>query len=219
LFDSDAAAHGRTIAPLGAPRRAAPSSSVRVLDKGQRRSCMPKPEPPPPSHPAAQNLTADVEVEDPAILLRLSGPSGGHLKALGAELGVSMGLRGTTLRLQGEQGAVLEAQRILGELTEALAERNLDQSELVRSARTLRAHPDVKLAQLFRDVVLASGGRRIIAPKGVAQQHYVHSIRDHDVVFGIGPAGTGKTYLAMAMAVRALLDKRVKRIVLTRPAV
>src|SRR5690606_31871521 len=70
-----------------------------------------------------------------------------------------------------------------------------------------------------RDVVLASGGRRIIAPKGVAQQHYVHSIRDHDVVFGIGPAGTGKTYLAMAMAVRALLDKRVKRIVLTRPAV
>src|SRR5205085_9844913 len=60
---------------------------------------------------------------------------------------------------------------------------------------------------------------RAITPKGLAQKRYVDAIRRFDIVFGIGPAGTGKTYLAMAMAVRALLDKRVKRIVLTRPAV
>ena len=60
---------------------------------------------------------------------------------------------------------------------------------------------------------------RPIAPKGLAQKRYVDAIRENDIVFGIGPAGTGKTYLAMAMAVRALVDKEVKRIVLTRPAV
>jgi phosphate starvation-inducible PhoH-like protein len=59
----------------------------------------------------------------------------------------------------------------------------------------------------------------VIAPKGVAQKRYLEVIRDHDVVFGIGPAGTGKTYLAMAMAVSALMQRKVKRIILTRPAV
>ncbi len=165
------------------------------------------------------SYTADVEVADPALLLRLSGPSGNHLRALENELQVSMGLRGTTIRIQGEKRLVDEVQRILGELLAALEERNLDQAELVRAVRTLRAHPDVKLSQLLTDVVLSTSSRRIVAPKGVAQQFYVHAIRDFDVVFGIGPAGTGKTYLAMAMAVRALLERRVKRIVLTRPAV
>jgi phosphate starvation-inducible PhoH-like protein len=66
---------------------------------------------------------------------------------------------------------------------------------------------------------MTSQGRRSIAPKGLTQQLYLQAIREHDVVFGVGPAGTGKTYLAMAMAVRALLEKRVKRIILTRPAV
>jgi phosphate starvation-inducible PhoH-like protein len=164
-------------------------------------------------------MTADVEVSDPALLLRLTGPSGNHLRALSTELQVGMGQRGNTIRIQGEPAAVQEVQRILGELLEALEVRSLDQAEIVRAVRTLKAHPDVKLAQLFSDVVLATSGRRIVAPKGVAQQHYVQAIRDHDAVFGIGPAGTGKTYLAMAMAVRALAERRVKRIVLTRPAV
>ena len=56
-------------------------------------------------------------------------------------------------------------------------------------------------------------------PKGPAQRHYINQIREHDLTFGIGPAGTGKTYLAMAMAAQALIQKRVKRIILTRPAV
>jgi phosphate starvation-inducible PhoH-like protein len=68
-------------------------------------------------------------------------------------------------------------------------------------------------------VVLVSARHRVIAPKGVAQKRYLEVIRDHDVVFGIGPAGTGKTYLAMAMAVSALMQRKVKRIILTRPAV
>src|SRR5207248_10456426 len=67
--------------------------------------------------------------------------------------------------------------------------------------------------------IRVAGGPRPSAPKGLAQKRYVDAIRAHDIVFGIGPAGTGKTYLAMALAIRALMEKQVKRIVLTRPAV
>jgi phosphate starvation-inducible PhoH-like protein len=95
----------------------------------------------------------------------------------------------------------------------------MSEADIQRAARTLREHPDVRLRDLFSEVVLVASRRKIIAPKGVAQQVYIQAIGGYDVVFGIGPAGTGKTYLAMAMAVRALQEKRVKRIILTRPAV
>ena len=75
------------------------------------------------------------------------------------------------------------------------------------------------MADIFLDTVLVTSRSRGIAPKGPGQKRYVQAIRTHDIVFGIGPAGTGKTYLAMAMAVGALAERRVKRIVLCRPAV
>jgi phosphate starvation-inducible PhoH-like protein len=163
--------------------------------------------------------TADVEVSDPAVLLRLSGPSGDYLRAIANELRVAMGMRGDVIRIQGSAQAVALAERVLAELSDVLAEGGMSEPEISRAVRTLRAHPDVRLRDLKNDVVVTTAGRRIVAPKGVAQQEYINAIRNQDVVFGIGPAGTGKTYLAMAMAVRALVDKRVKRIVLTRPAV
>jgi phosphate starvation-inducible PhoH-like protein len=83
----------------------------------------------------------------------------------------------------------------------------------------LRADRRADLRQVFSDVILVAGRARPIAPKGLAQKRYVDAIRNHDIVFGIGPAGTGKTYLAMALAIRALMEKQVKRIILTRPAV
>ena len=82
----------------------------------------------------------------------------------------------------------------------------------------MKNHPEAKLSDLVNDVILATP-RKTITAKGVVQQRYVQLIRQHDIVFGVGPAGTGKTYLAMAMAVKSLMEKRVKRIVLTRPAV
>jgi phosphate starvation-inducible PhoH-like protein len=84
---------------------------------------------------------------------------------------------------------------------------------------TKLAGQGVPLREVFGDTVFVSSRHRVITPKGLAQKRYVQAIRDHDIVFGIGPAGTGKTYLAMAMAVAFLVDRRVKRIVLTRPAV
>lgn len=163
--------------------------------------------------------TAKVEVTDRDVLLRLSGPGGSHLRRLGKEIGVSFGLRGETITIQGGPAEVDAAQRVLAELVSALEGSELTEDEIARAALTLRAHPEIGLRKVFEDVVLSSGSRRIVAPKGVAQHRYVQEIRDRDLVFGIGPAGTGKTYLAMAMAVRHLNDRRVKRIVLTRPAV
>lgn len=164
-------------------------------------------------------ITSDLEIDDPTILLGLSGPNGDNLRLLEGEFGVAMGLRGNTIRIAGPEGAaVIEADRVLRELADVLGGRSLSGSELARAARTAKAHPELKLRELFEDIVLATG-RKTITPKGVHQQSYLRAIRANDVVFGIGPAGTGKTYLAVAMAVTALKEKRVKKIILTRPAV
>ncbi|MGD8318100.1 MAG: PhoH family protein [Myxococcales bacterium] len=156
---------------------------------------------------------------DPSLLLKLTGAGGANLRLLEAELGASMGLRGSTIHVQGPNREVELVERVLHELIDALQVRELSALEMTRAARTLRAHPQVRLRALLDDVVLTTSSRRIVSPKGVAQQNYVQAIRSHDIVFGIGPAGTGKTYLAMAMAVRALQERQVKRIILTRPAV
>ncbi len=164
--------------------------------------------------------TADVEVMDAELLLRLSGPNSAHLRTLEGALGVSLGLRGHTILVQGQTDAVDQAVRVLLELVDVLGRgKNMSGVEMARAARTLQRYPEVKLRDLFDDVVLVASQKKAIAPKGIAQQIYIQAIRDFDVVFGIGPAGTGKTYLAMAMAVRALQSKLVKRIILTRPAV
>jgi len=130
-----------------------------------------------------------------------------------------MGLRGSTIHIQGPNREVELVERVLHELIDALQLRELSPVEMARAARTLRAHPQVRLRALLDDVVLTTSSRRIVSPKGVTQQRYVQAIRSHDIVFGIGPAGTGKTYLAMAMAIRALQERQIKRIILTRPAV
>lgn len=156
---------------------------------------------------------------DSGLLLRLTGPGGSNLRTLEAELGVSMGLRGSTIHIHGPNRDVELVERVLHELIDALQFRELSAVEIARAARTLRAHPQMRLRALLDDVVLTTSTRRIVSPKGVTQQRYIQSIRAHDIVFGIGPAGTGKTYLAMAMAIRALQERQVKRIVLTRPAV
>src|SRR5207245_7941900 len=97
--------------------------------------------------------------------------------------------------------------------------RPLGPEDVSRAAKMLRADASAELKHVFDDTVLVSSRARPIAPKGLAQKRYIEAIRRDDIVFGIGPAGTGKTYLAMAMAVRQLMDKQVKRIVLCRPAV
>jgi phosphate starvation-inducible PhoH-like protein len=169
---------------------------------------------------ARASATAQLEIDDTAVLMALAGPRNDNLRALEQEASVTIGLRGNQIHLQGAPDEVAFAERVLAELVGSLRDGNvLNPNDVSRAARLLREHPGLRLRDVFDDVVLVSARHRVIAPKGLAQKQYIEAIRGHDVVFGVGPAGTGKTYLAMAMAVAALMQRQVKRIILTRPAV
>jgi phosphate starvation-inducible PhoH-like protein len=164
--------------------------------------------------------TSELEIDDTGILMGLSGPQNERLKVIERELGLEVGLRGHTIYLRGTAASVAVAERFLAEAATLLRQGvRIENADVGRALRMLRSEPHVRLRDMFDDVVTVGSGRRPIGPRGVAQKRYVESIRSFDLTFGIGPAGTGKTYLAMACAVAALHDKTVKRIVLTRPAV
>jgi len=165
-------------------------------------------------------ISADIEVADRELLMQLTGASANRLPQLERLIGLSIGLRGDTIRLQGAPANVFLAERVLTELVELVrGGLQLREGDLEASVRLLRDHPNVRLTDVFRQVVITSESGAKVAPRGLAQRLYVQTIEQNDIVFGVGPAGTGKTYLAVAMAVSALSQQRVKRIVLTRPAI
>jgi phosphate starvation-inducible PhoH-like protein len=168
----------------------------------------------------AEGSAPRLAFEDNGALAVLHGPRGEHLRILESELGVRLNERGNEISILGGADDVLLAERALGQLYE-LARRGtaLSPEDVRRALAMLRDDRDADLRAVFDDTVLVGARGRAVTPKGLAQKRYVDAMRQHDVVFGIGPAGTGKTYLAMAMAVSALQHRRIKRIVLTRPAV
>ena len=152
--------------------------------------------------------------------MSLFGERNVNLKRIERETGAQIHSRGNELTFQGAAESVEQARRLVEQLYAMVrGGRFLGPEDISRAAEVLRADGNANLQQVFSDTVLVGSRARAIAPKGLAQKRYVDAIRAHDMVFGIGPAGTGKTYLAMALALRALLEKQVKRIVLTRPAV
>jgi phosphate starvation-inducible PhoH-like protein len=164
--------------------------------------------------------SSEVEIDDTPLLLALVGPQNERLRILEREAKVDVGLRGNKIRLEGEAANVALAERFLAETATLLRQGvGVETHDLARAIRMLRGEPHAQLRDMFDEVVSVGGGRRPVGPRGLAQKQYVDSIRAHDLTFGIGPAGTGKTYLAMACAVAALQARQVKRIVLTRPAV
>jgi phosphate starvation-inducible PhoH-like protein len=172
-----------------------------------------------PSDRGEAMITTDLEVADRDLLLRLTGPNATLLRAVEKEYGISAGIRGNTILLRGSASAVSDAERGLAEVLAMLGRRkHLTERDVIRAVRTLRQNPEVRLADYMDEPVLVAP-RKTIVPKGLAQHQYIKAIHEKDIVFGIGPAGTGKTYLAMAAAVRQLTENKVKRIILTRPAV
>ena len=160
-----------------------------------------------------------IELPDNDRVRALCGAHNEHLKLIERRLGVQLGLRGGQLTVGGDDPARLAlAERLLRELYGLLEEGFPLHLEDVDQATKL-AGQGVALREVFGHTVFVSARHRVITPKGLAQKRYVQAIRDQDIVFGVGPAGTGKTYLAMAMAVSFLVERKVKRIVLTRPAV
>jgi phosphate starvation-inducible PhoH-like protein len=152
-----------------------------------------------------------------AVAAELAGISDGVLDALRERLGCTIRLRGNQLTLDGDDARVANAHAVIDELVD-LVESGVEIGSHTVDAilGTLEAGQDVR--EVFDAVVWRHRGKKI-APKTVTQKQYVDAIRRSTATFGIGPAGTGKTYLAMALAVAALHEREVARIILTRPAV
>ena len=169
---------------------------------------------------AAGPTSAKVDVRDNATTLALCGNQNENLKLMERRLGVRVGQRGTELHLSGPSDAVAFAVRLVENLEGIIrAGRPVYREDVEQAIKVLGRGGAESLQDVMLGPILKSSGNKQISPKSIAQKQYVDAIRAHDIVFGIGPAGTGKTYLAMAMAVSFLQERKVKRIVLARPAV
>ncbi len=160
--------------------------------------------------------------DDPEALQALCGSNNSRLKLIERTAGAEVHLRGNEITIEGDEGSTETARSALEQLYElALAGKPLSSDDVVRAVRMLQGDhgAQASIANVFGDTILTPRAGRPIAPKGPTQKRYVDLVRANDIVFAVGPAGTGKTYLAMALAVRALLDKQIRRIILTRPAV
>ena len=150
----------------------------------------------------------------------LYGDLNKNLISLEKALGVTIQARGTELSIQGHQHEVQLARSILEQLYDLIGKGYpIYSQDIAYGLRILERSPQAKLKDIFLDKVYITANHGIISPKSINQKQYIEAIRANDIVFGIGPAGTGKTYLAVAMAVSAYTNKQVKSIILARPAV
>jgi phosphate starvation-inducible protein PhoH and related proteins len=161
-----------------------------------------------------------IEFTDTHIVRQLAGDSCSHLKILEECIGVRCSLKGNTIEVKGEDYDVELAEHTLTDLYKLLKEGfPLFPSDIWYAVRILAKNRNINLQDVFMDTIYISSSKKVIMPKSFQQKIYIDTMRARDIVFGIGPAGTGKTYLAMAMAISNLLKKNVERIILTRPAV
>ena len=150
----------------------------------------------------------------------LFGAHSENLRRIGRTIGVKINAKGNVLTIQGEDLDVHLSKRVLNDLYVLLKKGYpLYPTDIDYAIRMISDDRTVNLEDIFLDTVYISSRKRVITPKSLAQKRYIDAIRKFDLVIGIGPAGTGKTYLAMAMAVSFLVKQEVERIVLTRPAV
>lgn len=165
-------------------------------------------------------LVRKVKLQEGVDLANLFGPHDLHLRMIEGELRVRMRARGDEITLSGQPDAVLRAERILHELAEwTRGYYELKPDDVTRVLRATEESPDTFLPKAPNTGAAFATKRASVIPKTPSQEAYVEAIQRYDLVIAIGPAGTGKTYLAMAMALAALVKKEVSRIILARPAV
>jgi phosphate starvation-inducible PhoH-like protein len=164
--------------------------------------------------------TSRLQFENHRFFHDLLGHQDEHLRGIEKALGVKISASGTSLIITGDQDQRELASRVATQLYGLLQNGYpVYPSDVDYAIRILSRDRSANLRDIFLDTVYISAHRRTITPKSLAQKVYIDAIRQYDIVFGIGPAGTGKTYLGMAMAVAELMKHKVSRVVLTRPAV
>src|SRR5450755_1873860 len=143
-----------------------------------------------------------------------------NLRLLEDAFGVEISARGREVSVSGDPESTALAARLLSDFSK-LIERGYKpkKADLDAAIRILKEEPKTSLVEFFENRSVGPALRQVVSPRNVRQQEYLQAVLEHDIVFAIGPAGTGKTYLAVAMAAAALLEMKVKRIVLCRPAV
>src|ERR1700741_600523 len=216
------------IEPVGSTaghRRFAPGlAGRRLCEKASAgasfRSCQahsPRRQPPAlmPSRTVSEFALDPAEAER---LANLSGPFDSHLRMIELRLGVEIANRGNVFRVDGSETAVNKAERLLRQLWNEAADTTLTEPDIHLHLTEYEADETVA-DDIEPQEVTIRVKRGTLRARGANQAKYLHAIATHDINFGIGPAGTGKTYLAVAMAVEALNEARVQRLVLVRPAV
>jgi phosphate starvation-inducible PhoH-like protein len=162
-----------------------------------------------------------LEFDDPALAGQLFGPHNAHLTSLGKLSGAHLDSRGSSLLIYSADSDARN--RLCNLFTQfyALLRQGyaVSQPDLLQGYVMLREDPTLELGNVYRDAVFLQSPRKSVTARNLAQKRYLHALRSSEMIFAVGPAGTGKTYLAVAMAIAMFLQNRVKRIVLTRPAV
>jgi phosphate starvation-inducible PhoH-like protein len=162
----------------------------------------------------------EIVVANTSHIPELFGINDEHLRFIEDKFSVRITTRGNHISITGDDDHVYRVERLLTQLESLIAEGfSLKSGDLRFVIRLFLDDRDADLREIFSERIQVYTERRFITPKSISQKEYIYAIEKYDLVFGIGPAGTGKTYLAMAMAISGLMKKRVSRIILTRPAV
>jgi len=162
----------------------------------------------------------NILIPDGQSAVLLTGANNENLKILEEDLNVIGIVRGNTLVLQGEEEQVQLSKKLIEELSYLWrGNKAVNPRKMKYALHSLQENPDANLKEIFSELILTTVRGKSIFPKTIKQRHFVNAIEKNDIIFGIGPAGTGKTYLAVAEAVSMLRDKKVARVILTRPIV
>ncbi len=168
----------------------------------------------------SSSISETLIFDDLNIIKPLCGEHDKNLKIISRQLKVKLQGRGNKITIQGKSMALEKAKHLLQELYFIIESGYMPGSiDVVHAIKMVYHDSSASIKDVFLDTIIRSSKGRPITPKSIVQKNYVDAIRKHDMVMGIGPAGTGKTYLAMAMAISSFTRKEVRRIILTRPAV
>lgn len=165
--------------------------------------------------------TRTLAFTDSAIANHLFGPHNAHLDLLAHASGARISSRGSTLLVQAvDEDSALCLEAVFTQLYALLEQgQRFSQQDILRAYQMRVADPTLDIANIYKDAIFVEAQRKTITARNMAQRAYCDALRRHEMVFAVGPAGTGKTYLAVAMGLAMLQQNQVKRIILTRPAV